>query len=101
MITTIVANNARKKREAELIRLAIEKGLAVPEFAEPISRYGTLKAGLIWIAIGLGFMLMVAFTTDSAETFSLGFIPVFIGIALCVSWYLEVRYQDKKSLASK
>jgi hypothetical protein len=102
MIGTLIANNARKRREAELIRLAIEKGMPVPEFTERASRYGTLKAGLIWIAIGIGFMLMVAFSSDGdSEAFSLGFIPVLIGIALCVSWYLEVRYHDKEKPQSR
>lgn len=97
MIVALITNNAKKKREAELIRLAIEKGMPAPDFAESISRYGTLKAGLIWIAIGLGFMLMVAFSVDGGHgDFSIGFIPILIGIALCISWYLEKRYQDQE-----
>jgi hypothetical protein len=97
MIATLIANNAKKKREADLIRLAIEKGMAVPDFTEPASRYGTLKAGLIWIAVGVGFIMMVAFSTEgSSDGISLGFIPVLIGLALCISWYLEIRYQDRK-----
>ena len=103
MIATLIANNAKKKREADLIRLAIEKGIPVPDFTERVSRYGSLKAGLIWIAIGAGFMLMVAFSVDgNKEGMSLGFIPILIGLALCVSWYLEARYQDSKAaLAAK
>lgn len=101
MIATLIANNARKRREADLIRLAIEKGLPVPEFTERSSRYGTLKAGLIWIAVGFGFILMVAFSVEGgSDGMSLGFIPILIGLALCISWYLEVRYQDRKESSS-
>jgi hypothetical protein len=101
MVGILIANNAKKKREAELIKLAIEKGMPVPEFTERTSRYGTLKAGLIWIAVGVGFMAMVAFSGEGdSEGISLGFIPVLIGIALCISWFLEVRYQDRKESQS-
>jgi hypothetical protein len=97
MIGILIVNNLRKKREFELIRVAIEKGMPVPDFTEQTSRYGTLKAALIWIAIGLGFMLMVAFSSDgNGEALSLGFIPILIGLALCISWYLESRYQDRE-----
>jgi hypothetical protein len=97
MIGVVIANNARKKREADLIRLAIEKGMPVPDFTEHPARFGTLKAGLVWIAIGVGFIAMVAFSGDGdREGLSLGFIPILIGLALVVSWYLEFRYQDKE-----
>ena len=55
LIGSLIYRNTQKRREAELIRLAIEKGQPLPEFpAHMVSRYGTLKAGLIWSAVGIG-----------------------------------------------
>jgi hypothetical protein len=98
LIAVIIANNARKKREAEIIRLAIEKGQPVPEFPKRISRYGTLKAGMIWIAVGVGVVLMVAVAGEGHwEGISLGFIPILVGVALCIVWLLESKEEDRSS----
>ncbi len=102
LIAVIIANNARKKREAEIIRLAIERGQPVPEFPRRISRYGTLKAGLIWIAVGIGMVLMVAVESEGRlEGISLGIIPILIGAVLCMIWVLEKREADKEVTRQK
>jgi hypothetical protein len=99
LIGVLIANNGRKKREAELIRLAIEKGMPVPDFTESVSRYGTLKAALIWMAVGVGLVLMVAIENDGRwDGISLGFLPILVGIALCIIWFLESRDQDRRKL---
>ena len=93
LIAVLIANNARKRREAELIKLAIEKGQPVPTFpASPVCNFASLKAGMIWIAVGLGLVLMIAIESEEGmEGISLGFIPILIGVALCISWILERR----------
>jgi Flp pilus assembly protein TadB len=92
LISLMIFTNYKKRREAELIRLAIEKGMPVPDFTEKRSHYGTLKAGMIWIAVGLGMALMVLIESEGhIEGVSLGFIPILVGIALCISWVLESR----------
>ena len=101
MVGVLIFNNARKRREAELIRLAIEKGMPVPDFSVKPSYYGTLKAGLVWIAVGIGMVLFVLFESDEGYSgVSLGFIPILIGIALCVSWKLEANHQGKMQLSN-
>ncbi len=97
-VAVLIANNAKKKREAELLRLAIEKGQEIPNFEMPqSSKYGALKAALIFLAIGVGFLLMVIFEEFFGYgEISLGLIPLFIGIALLVSWGVERRLEEDK-----
>lgn len=97
-VAVLIANNAKKKREAELLKLAIEKGQEIPNFEMPqSSKYGALKAALIFLAIGVGFLLMVIFENFFGYgEISLGLIPLFIGIALLISWVIERRLEEGK-----
>jgi hypothetical protein len=98
LIGLLIFNNAKKKREAELMKLSVEKGLPIPIFPEKHSIYGTLKAGLIWIAVGIGIILMVAIESEGRmEGVSLGFLPILVGVALIISWKLEIREARKTS----
>jgi hypothetical protein len=99
LIGLLIANNSQKKREAEIMRLAIEKGQPVPSFPVRVSHYGTLKAALIWIAVGVGIVLMVAIESPG-DGISLGFIPILIGIALLISWILEKRENERNKLSA-
>jgi hypothetical protein len=91
LVGSLIYRNSQKRREAELIRLAIEKGQPVPDFpAAPISRFGTLKAGLVWIAVGIGLILMVLFEEIFNWTgIAIGFIPLLVGLALIIGWAVE------------
>ena len=94
LIGSLIYRNSQKRREAELIRLAIEKGQPVPSFPhESASKFGTLKAALVWMAVGLGLIIMVL----SDEIFgwtgvAIGAIPLLIGVALLIGWYVERSY---------
>jgi hypothetical protein len=91
LVGSLIYRNSQKRREAELIRLAIEKGQPVPNFPTiPVSRFGTLKAGLVWIAIGIGLILMVLFEEIFHWTgIAIGFIPLLVGVALIIGWMVE------------
>ena len=94
LIGSLIYRNSQKRREAELIRLAIEKGQPVPNFpATPVTRFGALKAGLVWIAVGVGLILMVLFEEIFDWTgIAIGFIPLLIGVALLISWMVEKNF---------
>ena len=90
LIGSLIYRNGQKKREAELIRIAIEKGQPLPNFQVEPSKYGTLKAALVWIAVGLGLILMVLFEDVFGWSgVAIGFIPILIGIALFIGWSIE------------
>jgi hypothetical protein len=92
VIALLIARNAQKRREADLMRLAIEKGQPVPNFPVRLSKYGTLKAALVWAAVGLGIVLvMVIENGGQLEGASLGLIPILVGIALAIAWVLEKK----------
>jgi len=90
LIGSLIYRNSQKRREAELIRLAIEKGQPVPIFPEKASKYGTLKVALVWLAAGIGwiFMIIVGELLDWIGV-SIGIVPIFIGIALLIGWTVE------------
>jgi hypothetical protein len=92
----IIAGMRKRKIEVEAYKAAIEKGLPVPEFKvsnkSPIS---TLKAALIWIAVGIGFGIMMLPEGDSTGL-AFSSIPILIGIALVISYYLEKKEREKE-----
>ena len=99
MIGSLIYRNSQKRREAELTKLAIEKGQPLPQFPPPTpGKYATLKHGLVWIAVGLGLIIMVLFEElFNLSGVSVGFIPLLVGIALLISWNLERKEKSENS----
>jgi|GEM_PF-1171245 len=99
LIGSLIYRNTQKRREAELIRLAIEKGQPLPEFpAHMVSRFRALKAGLIWIAVGVGLILMVLFEEIFGWSgIAIGLIPLLVGIALLIGWFVEKNSLDNQT----
>jgi hypothetical protein len=109
LIGSLIYRNSQKRREAELIRLAIEKGQPVPSFPEKASQYATLKIALVWLGgkasqyatlkialvwlgggIGWIFMIIVGEILDWVGV-SIGIVPIFIGVALLIGWMMEKK----------
>jgi len=97
LIGSLIYRNTQKRREAELIRLAIEKGQPAPNFPDaPVSKFGTLKAALVWIAVGVGLILMVIVEDIFGWSgVAIGFIPLLIGLALLIGWNVERKHSEK------
>ena len=100
----------RQKMWHETARLALEKGLPVPDAVDLSSDHtskltphekarnrqrGLLIAGLINIATGAG--LFVALQQISPQTSFFGAIPAFIGVALCLSALADIWLTGKSS----
>ena len=66
----------------------IEKGLWKPEMEKKESKpEDTLKAGIIVTAIGLAILLSLQLTVGMGIWHIVGFIPLFVGIALIIAYY--------------
>ncbi|OQX91639.1 MAG: hypothetical protein B6D58_07030 [candidate division Zixibacteria bacterium 4484_95] len=52
-VVIIIYSMKRRRLEIEAYKAAIEKGIPVPELKLARAPFSTLKAALIWIAIGL------------------------------------------------
>jgi hypothetical protein len=98
-IATLIAANARRKRETEIMKMAIEKGQSIEKF-EFSNQKGnsTLKWAMVFLAFGFGIILMVLFE----EMFgwggsSVGILPLLIGVALLISWKIDKIEAESKS----
>jgi hypothetical protein len=78
---------------------AIERGVEIPvslleAIDKPKRKASSLQRGLIWCGVGLG--VLVAWSTyRNFNEASLGFIPVFIGIAYLIYARFEPADNDK------
>ena len=98
-VAIIIASIKKRKMEIDAYKTAIEKGLPVPELKVTKSPVSTLKAALVWIAIGIGFgLLMIAEGDASGLAFSS--IPILIGVALMISYYIEKKEREKEKSES-
>ncbi len=92
----------RQKEEQETVRLALEKGIDLPEdFFKKVepgngrSPYNSLKWGIFWAAGG--FALFVALWVDEGiESAVWGLIPVAIGIGLIIYFKLAPKNNHDK-----
>jgi hypothetical protein len=107
-IVLIFAAIKKRKMEIDAYKVAIDKGLPVPELkirATVKSPTSTLKAALVWIAIGIGFgiMMLIDALQDSHDFMGVGVasVPILIGIALIISYFIEKKERDKESNNSK
>jgi hypothetical protein len=89
-VTMLLVGMKKRQMEIEAYKKAIEKGLPVPELKSPRSPYSTLRASLIWIAIGLGFSFIMIVDGDRTGM-AVGSIPILIGIALAISFAIEKK----------
>ncbi len=99
-IAIIFAGMKKRRLEIDAYKAAIEKGLPVPELKTmQKSPLGTFKASLIWIAIGIGFSLMMAVENDFSGM-AFGSIPILIGVALMISYFMEKKEREREKTES-
>lgn len=97
-VAAIIAGIRRRKMEIDAYKLAIEKGIPVPELKVSKSPTSTLKAGMICIAVGIGFGLLTISENDESAL-AVASIPILIGIALIISYFIEKKEHEKEAAA--
>ena len=97
VVVLLFVHLKKRQMEIEAYKQAIEKGLPVPELKAPKSPYGTLKAALVWMAIGIGFFIMMLVDGDRTAM-AVASIPALIGIALAISFAIEKKAAREEKL---
>ena len=98
-VAIIIASIKKRKMEIDAYKAAIEKGLPVPELKIVKSPISTLKAALVWIAVGLGFSIMLFFVGIHDRDYTgigLSAIPILVGVALFISYIVEKKEKEKE-----
>ncbi len=75
---------------------AIEKNMTLPESFFAISeadKKSRLQSGLVWIGWGLGLMCLFL-VCGSIKTAMIGLIPLFVGIAKLITYFVEDRNKN-------
>ncbi len=96
IIALIIANFKRRKLEIEAYKLALEKGLPVPQLKIRRSPISTLKTGLVFIAIGIGLFILIIPGND-IDSVGVCAIPILIGVALIISYYIEKKSEKTEN----
>ena len=90
-IFSIIATRMRQRT----IRMMVEKGQPVPaELLAPatrsIRRRSDVRRGVVWAMVGLGMMIFFGAVNDwEGGVWSLGLIPLLIGLGYLLVWKLE------------
>ena len=98
VIVVLLVHHGRQKMLHGTIRLMVERGqpippeLLIPREA-PRRRGRLLTAGLVFLAIGLGFSGVLL--AQGERNWPLGVIPMLIGVALLASYVLENRRTER------
>jgi hypothetical protein len=101
-IITLVSMNLRfkaRKLEHDEIVKAIESGQDLPELKlkKPEADFmGDMRKGILWLASGTGiFLFFIKGDNGMSEVAGIGFIPMFVGLAL-IAISLISKYMSEK-----
>ncbi len=92
LLVVFVFGARKRKQKMQLIQMYLDSDKDVPQqvletFGQPTSSF---RSGVMLSAVGLG--ILAAFSAAGDESVgALGLIPLFIGIAKLVYWFLEER----------
>lgn len=88
VIAIITAGVIKRKKEIEAYKAAIEKGLPPDDVKLAESSARTLRSGLVWIATGTGLFIVIL-AAGGTRSLAVSAIPILIGLALVVSYFVE------------
>jgi hypothetical protein len=98
--TFLYLRHRRQRLLHETLRSMIEKGVSIPpELLAPGERYAAprtrsdLRSGLVCIAVGIGLLIFMSDVNGGPK--HVGWIPILIGVAFLISWFIEKKNNDK------
>jgi predicted PurR-regulated permease PerM len=89
----------KEQRFMALCEKAIEAGKDLPDnfFKKPqLETSSHLLKGMIWGGVGIGVTVGALFLMGFNSPWAFGFIPVFVGIAYIISYFLENRTPENE-----
>ncbi|MBL4671701.1 MAG: hypothetical protein JKX81_05535 [Arenicella sp.] len=99
VIALLAAGNRKRKQKMEIVEMYIKSDRDIPEHVITALDSGgsssSLKSGLTLTAVGIG--VVAAFNALGAEEVGgFGLIPMFLGIARLIFWFLVERKVERK-----
>lgn len=90
------ATQRRRGRE-QLIAMAIERGYALPDgFYDTTTTKSRLQSGLVWLMWGIGLIIVMT-CLGSLSLGTIGLIPLLVGVAKLITYYVEDRPSAKNN----
>jgi len=100
LIALLMAGYRKRRQKMELVDKYIAADRDIPEHVMTgLDNGGSasfLKSGLTLTAVGLGIAMFFNLV-GASDVMGLGFIPMFLGIARLIFWYLVERKSDEKT----
>jgi len=100
LIALLVAGHRKRRQKMELVDLYIKSDRDIPEHVMTGLDNGgsasSLKSGLTLTAVGIGIVAALG-ATGAEEAAGFGLIPMFLGIARLVFWFLVERKSESNS----
>ncbi len=87
----------RQREHNKLIEKAIECNYPLPKdfFNAPKQSKSRLQSALVWLAWGVGIIAFCLIVSGAKDTvFAIGFIPLLIGVAKLITYFVEDRKKE-------
>lgn len=99
LIALLVAGHRKRRQKMELVDLYIKSDRDIPEHVMTGLDNGgsasSLKSGLTLTAVGIGIVAALG-ATGAEEAAGFGLIPMFLGVARLIFWFLVERKVEQK-----
>jgi hypothetical protein len=99
LIALLAAGNRKRKQKMAIVELYIKSDRDIPEHVISALDNGgsasSLKSGLTLTAVGLGIVAALN-TVGADDVAAFGLIPMFLGIARLIFWFLVERKGERK-----
>ncbi len=88
----------RQRERNKLIEKAIENNYPLPEdfFASQKNTRTRLQSSLVWLAWGIGTMGFFYIVDPTETAFSIGLIPLLVGVAKLITYFVEDRKKESE-----
>jgi Domain of unknown function (DUF6249) len=99
IVSLVISGRLRRARlEHETLRVMVEKGVPIPkDLFDRSPRRNDLRKGLIWIAIGLGLLIIgICNSQTLGHGFSLAAIPTLVGVAFVIAAKMEKSNREPR-----